>query len=345
MKVAVYEGVKSIKFEERPVPKAGPGEAVVKIKYCGICGTDMHIYFIGDPMIKPGVVLGHENVGTVHELGEGVTGFKIGDRVVAGPPGSCGRCYYCLHGHPNICVNGFPQTNGLGVDGGMAEYMLVREPEGMLFKIPDNVSFEDAVLTDTIATAYRGITQSAFKLGDNVVVSGAGPIGLSAIQIFRMSGARHITSLEVVDARRKLALQLGADVAFDPMSEGDKLGDKISQLYDGIGPDIVVEAAGVPQSFELCLTLTRAGGQLLNLGVTGEPSKVVQALMVVKELSIKSSLAYGGEEVLKILYYLSTGKINTKGLFSGSIPLSDLVEKGFNRLSVDKSLIKVALAP
>jgi len=345
MKVAVYEGVKSIKFEERPIPKAGLGEAVIKIKYCGICGTDMHIYFIGDPMIKPGVVLGHENVGTIHELGEGVTGFKLGDRVVAGPPGSCGKCYYCLHGHPNICVNGFPQTNGLGVDGGMAEYMLVRDPDGMLFKIPDNVSFEDAVLTDTIATAYRGITQSAFKLGDNVVVSGAGPIGLSAIQVLKMAGARHVTSLEVVDARRELALQLGADVAMDPILEGEKLGSMISQLYNGIGPDIVVEAAGVPGSFELCLTLPRAGGQLLNLGVTGEPSRLVQALMVVKELSIKSSLAYGGEEVKKILYYLSTSKMSTKGLFSSSIPLSALVEKGFNRLAADKNLIKVAVAP
>jgi 2-desacetyl-2-hydroxyethyl bacteriochlorophyllide A dehydrogenase len=345
MKVAVYKGIKSIRFEERPIPRAGPGEAVVKIKYCGICGTDMHLYFIGDPMIKPGVVLGHENVGTVYELGEGVTGFKIGDRVVAGPPGSCGKCYYCLHGHPNICVNGFPQTNGLGVDGGMAEYMLVRDARQMLFKIPDNVSFEDAVLTDTIATAYRAITQSAFKLGDNVVVSGAGPIGLSAVQIFRRAGARHITSLEVVAARRKLALQLGADIALDPAAEGDKLGDKISRLYDGIGPDIVVEAAGVPASFELCLTLPRAGGQLLNLGVTGEPSRVVQALMVVKELSIKSSLAYGGEEVQKILHYLSTGKMSTRGIYSGSIPLPDLVEKGFERLSVDKSLIKVAVAP
>jgi threonine dehydrogenase-like Zn-dependent dehydrogenase len=296
-------------------------------------------------MIKPGVVLGHENVGTVHELGEGVTGFRVGDRVVAGPPGSCGRCYYCLHGHPNICVNGFPQTNGLGVDGGMAEYMLVRDPGGMLFKIPDNVSYEDAVLTDTIATAYRGITQSAFQLGDNVVVSGAGPIGLSAIQIFRMGGARHITSLEVVEARRKLALQLGADLALDPTAEGEKLADKLAQLYDGVGPDIVVEAAGIPSSFELCLTLPRAGGQLLNLGVTGEPSTVVQALMVVKELSIKSSLAYGGEEVRKVLYYLSTRKMDTKGLFSGSIPLSALVEKGFDRLAVDKTQIKVAVAP
>jgi threonine dehydrogenase-like Zn-dependent dehydrogenase len=227
----------------------------------------------------------------------------------------------------------------------MAEYMLVKDPGGMLFKIPDNVSFEDAVLTDTIATAYNGIIQSSFRLGDNVVVSGAGPIGLSAIQILKIGGARHITSLEVVGERRKMALQLGADVAFDPKAEGNKLKEKILELYDGIGPDIVVEAAGVPQSFELCLTLPRAGGQILNLGVSTEPSRLVQSMLVPRELSLKFSLAYGGEEVRKVLYYLSTGKMNIKGLYSGAVPLMDLVEQGFNRLARDKSLVKVAVAP
>lgn len=343
MKVAVYEGVKSIKFEERSIPKAGPGEAVIKIKYCGICGTDMHIYFEG--MLPPGIVLGHENVGTVVETGPGVTEFKAGDRVVAGPPGPCGKCYYCLHGKPSICVDGFENTNGLRRDGGMAEYMLVRDARQMLFKIPDSVSFEDAVLIDTIATAYRGIIQSAFRLGDNVVLAGAGPIGLSAIQFLKLGGARHITVLEIVEERRKLAGQYGADLVLDPVKEGSKLADKISALYDGVGADIVFECAGVPQSFELCLTLARASGQVLNLGVTETPASVAPAFIVRRELDIKASLAYGGEEVHKCLYYLSSGKFSTKGLLSDIIPLSDLVEKGFNRLLVDKSLIKVAVAP
>jgi 2-desacetyl-2-hydroxyethyl bacteriochlorophyllide A dehydrogenase len=343
LKVAVYEGVKSIKFEERPIPKAGPGEAVIKIKYCGICGTDMHIYFEG--ILPPGIVIGHENVGTVAEIGPGVSEFKVGDRVVAGPPGPCGKCYYCLHGKPSICVDGFENTNGLRRDGGMAEYMLVKDARQMLFKIPDNVSFEDAVLIDTIATAYRGIIQSVFKLGDNVVLAGAGPIGLSVIQFLKLGGARHITVLEIVEERRKLAGQCGADIVLDPVKEGGKLTDKILALYDGIGADIVFECAGVPQSFELCLTLARASGQVLNLGVTETPASIAQGFIVRRELDIKSSLAYGGEEVHKCLYYLSSGRFSTKGLLSDVIPLSDLVEKGFNRLAVDKSLIKVAVAP
>ncbi len=346
MQAAIYADIQKIRFEDHPIPNAGPGQAVVKIKYCGICGTDMHLYWKGDPMIKPGnLVLGHENVGTISELGPGVDGYKLGDRVVIAPPGPCGKCYYCLHGNPNICINGFPQTNGLGVDGGMEEYMHVSDPAGMFHKIPENVSWEDAVLTDTIATAYRGISVSSFRLGDNVIVSGAGPIGLSVIAILKMSGARHITVLEVVPERRALALQVGADMVLDPIAEGDQLIPKIKGMYGGIGPDFVVEAAGVPQSFELCITLPRAGGQVLNLGVTGEPARVIQALMVVNELSIKSSLAYGGEEVEKVLYFIASGKLSTKGLYSGSIPLPGLVEQGFNRLKRDKSLIKLVLEP
>ena len=141
MKAAVYTAVKTIEFQDRSMLKAGSGEVVVKIKYCGICGTDVHIYFEG--ILPPGIILGHENVGTVAEVGEGVDGWKVGDRVVAGPPGPC-------------------QTNGLRRDGGMAEYMLVKDPKYMLTRIPDNVPFEDAVLMDCIATAYRGIMQSAF---------------------------------------------------------------------------------------------------------------------------------------------------------------------------------------
>lgn len=343
MKAALYSGIENIDIVERPMPKAGPGQAVVKIKLNGICGSDMHVYFHGDPMVKPGIVLGHENVGTVHELGEGVTGFNIGDRVVAGPPGPCGECYNCLHGHSNICNKGFPMTNGLGVDGGEAEYMLVKDPKHMLFKIPDNVSFEDAVLVDTIATAYRGLIVSKFQLGYNIVVSGTGPIGLAAIQLLKIGGAAHIAALEISEARAKLARQLGADVVFSPSESG--IVEKLNNLYDGIGADLVIEAAGQPKSFEMCLNLVRPGGQVLNLGVTGEPATVIQSLMVVRELQLINSLAYTGEEVKKVLYFLSSGKLSTKGLYSGSIPLADIVEKGFKRLAVDKSLIKVAVCP
>jgi len=343
VKAAVYVGDKTIRFEDRPLPKAGPGEAVVKIALCGICGTDLHIYFEG--MLPPGFVPGHENVGIIHEVGEGVEDFTVGDRVVAGPPGSCGRCYYCLHGRPSLCVDGFEQTNGLRRDGGMAEYMLVRDARQMLYRIPDDVTFEDAVLTDTMATALRGLLQSAFRMGDNVVVSGAGPIGLSVIQFLKLGGARHVTALEIVPEKRRLAAELGADLVLDPEVEGDEIAARLVKLYGGVGPDLVVECAGKARSLELCLRLPRAGGQVLNLGAGGEPVTVVPAMLALREIGLVSSLAYSAEEAKLCLDYLASGRFRTTGLLSDIIPLADVVERGFKRLVADRSLVKVAVAP
>ena len=343
MKAALYEAVRTVRFVDRPVPKAGPGEAVVRIGLCGICGTDLHIYFSG--MLPPGIVLGHENVGTIAELGEGVEGLAVGDRVAAGPPGSCSRCYHCLHGRPTLCVDGFEQTNGLRRDGGMAEYMLVKDARQMLYPIPDNVSFEDAVLFDSVATAYRGLTQSAFKMGDNVVVSGAGPIGLAAVQHLRLGGARHITVLEIVEEKRWLAQKFGADLVLDPVAEGAALTDRIMGLYDGVGADLVIECAGVPQSFEVCLSLARACGQVLHLGAGGEKVGLLPWFLTIRELDIKSTLAFGAEEARKCLDLLAAGRFVTEGMLSDVVPLAELVEKGFDRLAANKALVKIAVAP
>ncbi len=343
MKAALYEGAKTIRIVDRPVPEAGTGEAVVKIELCGICGTDLHIYYEG--MFSPGFVPGHENVGVVAQLGQGVAGLSVGDRVVAGPPGSCGRCYHCLRGRPSLCVDGVAQTNGLCRDGGMAEYMLVKDARQMLYPIPDGVSFADAVLTDTMATALRGIVQSSFRMGDNVVVSGCGPIGLSAVQLLELGGARHVTALEVVEEKRALAATLGADLVLDPVAEADTLPERIHSLYAGVGADLVVECAGVPASLELCFNLSRAGGQVLNLGAGGAPVSVVPAMLALREIDLISSLAYTADEARVCLEYLSSRRFRTHGMLSAVIPLADLVEKGLERLVADRSLVKIAVAP
>jgi len=343
VKALLYEGIENASVVDRPMPKAGPGEAVVKIDMCGICGTDMHIYFEG--MLPPPFVPGHENVGTIAELGDGVDGFAVGDRVVAGPPGNCGRCFYCTRGRPNLCVDGFGNTNGLTRDGGMAEFMLVRDARQMLYPIPENVSFEDAVLTDTIATALRAISQSDLALGDNVVVSGAGPIGLAAIQLFKLAGARHVTALEIVPEKRALAAALGADVVLDPAAGGEGLKDRVAALYGSTGPDLVAECAGKAQSLGLCIDLVRNGGQVLNIGAGGEPLSVVPAMLAVREVGLKSSLAYGSQEARLTLDYLAAGRFKTEGMLSDVIPLADVVEQGFKRLKADRSLVKVAVKP
>jgi threonine dehydrogenase-like Zn-dependent dehydrogenase len=346
MKVAVYEGVRSIKLQERPDPKPAPGEVIVKIKYCGICGTDVHAY-LHEGLLPPGLVLGHENVGTIAEIGEGVEGWKVGERVVAGSPGPCGECYYCKHGYSTLCETAFSRTNGLapGHDGGMAEYMKVREPKTMLYRIPDNVSFEDAVLLDPIAVGLRGVLQSKFKLGDNVVVVGGGVIGLGTIQWLKLGGARHITVLQPSPRKRELALKFGADAAFNPLEEGDALEGKIKALYGGIGADVVFECAGTPQALVTSLSLVRGAGQVLVLGVTEEETPVIEAQLVQREVEIKATLAYGEDEIRLCLDFLAQRRFNTEEMVSDIISLDDIVEKGFERLATTKGLVKVVVAP
>jgi len=345
MKVALYEGPKKITLQQRPDPKAGAGEVIIKIKYVGICGSDLHTYLHGGPVIPTGIVLGHENVGTVAEVGAGVKGWQVGNRIIAGAPGPCGECYYCLHGRPTICVNGFPRTNGLARDGGMAEYMVVKDPATMLHKIPDNVSFEDAVLFDIMCVGIKGVRDSSFRFGDNVVVVGAGAIGLSTIQMLKLAGARHITVLQPSAKKRELALKFGADLAFSAAEEGANLQSKIRSLYGGIGADIAFECAGTPDSMQAAISSVRGGGQVLVLGTGSEPIPIIEGLLVLNEIHLKFSLAYSGDDINIFLDMLTKGRIKTEGMVSDIIRLDDIVAKGFERMANTKGLVKVLVAP
>lgn len=345
MKAAVFEGIGKISLRDRPDIEADPGEAIVKIKYCGICGTDTHFYTGGRKPLE-GTVLGHENVGTITQIGQGIDGWKVGERVVVGPPGPCGECYHCRHGHSNICVHALERTNGLapGIDGGMAEYLRVRHPKDMLHRIPDNVSFEDAVLFDTIAVALRGIRASRFKIGDNVLVTGAGAIGLPAIQLLKIGGARHITVVQRSEKKMEFALRVGADMGFSPSIEVATLNEVVKKLYSGIGPEVVFECAGSPLAFELAVGLVRNGGQVMIIGA-GDEAVFSERELMRREVEMKGSLAYTAEDIEICLDYMAKGRFNTEGIVSDIIPLEDIVEKGFNRLLSDRDLIKVLVAP
>jgi threonine dehydrogenase-like Zn-dependent dehydrogenase len=346
MKVAVYEGVRSMRFEERPEPKSGPGEVIVRVKYCGICGSDLHAY-LHEGALPTGLVLGHKVVGTVAEIGEGVKGWHVGERVVVQAGGTCGQCYYCRHGHPNLCVHAFERTNGLspGFDRGLAQYVKVRYPQDMLHRIPDAVSFEDAVLVDTMGVALGGIRKSRFRIGDNVVVVGAGAIGLSAVQLLRIGGASHITVLQPSSKKRGLALKFGADVALNPHEEGADLQKKVMGLYDGIGADVAYECAGTIEAFQSVLGLVKSGGQVLLLGVNEKATPIVEVNLIIREIEVKGSIAYDEIDVRICLDLLAKCRFNTEEMVSEIISLDDVIEKGFERLASSKGLVKVVVAP
>jgi len=346
MKAVLYEGPRKMKVIDIPRPVASEGQVVVKVTLCGICGTDTHSY-MSEGILSPGTVFGHETVGTVAEVGKGVEGFTIGDRVAVGAPGPCPEhCYYCRIGRPTLCLYGFPRTLGIGpgTQGAYSEYLLVRYPDHMLIKIPDSVSDDDAVLFDIFSTAFHAFRRSSFKAGMNTAVVGAGAIGLSMIQILKLSGAGHITAVNRSPKKRQMALGFGADLALSPNEEADISG-KIKSVYDGLGADIVYECAGSPATVGLSVSFARAGGEVILVGTNPEPLSTINEIQIgLFELDLKGSFAYEGDEIRTIFKFMEKGLIVTKGMLNKKFKLEDAAE-ALEELSHTTEPVRYALVP
>jgi len=346
MKAVLYEGPKKMKVIDIPKPVAGAGQVVVKVTLCGICGTDTHSY-MHEGILFPGTVFGHETVGIISEIGSGVEGFKAGDRVAVGAPGSCPEgCYYCRIGRPTLCVNGFPRTLGIGpgTQGAYAEYILAKYPNRMLIKIPDKVKDDDAVLFDIFSTAFHGFKRSSFKSGMNVVVVGAGAIGLSMIQLLKIAGAGHITAVNRALKKRQMALEAGADLALSPNEEKDIAG-KIKSLYNGRGADIVYECAGNPAAVGQAVTMARSGGEVILIGTNPEPLSTINEIQIgLGELDLKGSFAYDEDEIRTVLTFMDKGLIKTKGMLNKKVKL-DEVPAALEELSKTTEPVRYAIVP
>lgn len=294
MKAAVFYGKNDVRIENRPIPNASAGQIVVKIDYCGVCGSDVETYHHDSD--KPVMVLGHENVATVYEIGEGVENFQIGDRVLCGPPSYCAEgCPACRSGRPNICENGFARTAGIGgVDGGYAEYMLIERPANtILIKIPDEVDEKDAVLFDIVCVALHALRRSTFKFGDTVAVSGTGSIGLAAIQLAKAAGARKVIAIGTNSAKRQIIQSYGADECIF-LNECNDLGAAIRDICGAAGgADVTLECAGTKASMMNCLFhVAKRGSQVILVGCVDQPIEdLVFAALLPREIDIISSFA------------------------------------------------------
>lgn len=346
MKAVLYEDPGKMKMTDIPKPIAGAGQVVVKVSLCGICGTDIHAY-MHEGLISPGTVFGHETIGTVAEIGSGVKGFKVGDRVAVGAPGSCPEgCYYCRIGRSTLCINGFSRTQGIGpgTQGAYAEYVLAKYPNRMLINIPDKVTDEDAVLFDIFSTAYHGFKRSSFKAGMNVVVVGAGAIGLSMVQILKLSGAGHITAINRSLKKREIALGFGADLALSPNEEKDIPG-RIKSIYYGLGADIVYECAGSPATVGISVSVARSGGEVILVGMNPEPLSTINELQLgLFELDLKGSFAYDEDEIRTVFRFMEKGFISTKGMLNKKIKLED-APAALEELSKTTEPIRYVLVP
>ena len=342
----VLSGTKQITIEERPLPSPGPGEGVVKIEACGICGSDLHGWEAGGSVYPLGTLMGHEAVGVVEEIGSGISSLKVGDKVAINGFSPCGYCIACRRGLSNACVNNLDRTIGNSdkLDGAFADYIWLPDLEIMTTKMPDHLSFEEGALTEPLATSIHAVRISQFQVGDTVVVAGAGPIGLLAIQALKIGGAGKIIVSQSPGARRELALEFGADEAVNPRDPDNPVGDQVKDITDG-GADVVIECAGVPASFQQCIDMARPGGQVILVGVNEKETPVLPMGIMLGEIQLKGSLAWSHHDFKIAVDMLASGKVQTGPMLSGTIPMDDLEEQGFKRLKTDKSLIKLLVKP
>ena len=252
MRALVFHDKNDIRVDEVPQPRAGVGEAVIRITLTTICGTDLHI-LRGEYPVKPGLIIGHEPVGVIEELGAGVTGFEIGDRVLVGAITPCGQCHGCLSGHQAQCGHGsgFEAVGGWRfgntINGAQAEYLLVPYAQANLAKIPDELSDEQVVLlADIASTGFGGAESGGVRIGDAVVVFAQGPIGLSATAGAKLMGASLIIGVDGDANRLQMSRRMGADVTLN-YKEVDVVHE-VHRLTGG-GVDVAIEALGTQQTF------------------------------------------------------------------------------------------------
>jgi threonine dehydrogenase-like Zn-dependent dehydrogenase len=257
MRAAVFRGLGDIEVADVPTPDPGPGEALVQVHYCGICGSDLEAYETG--MYQPGLIIGHEFAGEIVALGESVRDWAAGDRVTADNVLPCGQCWFCQRGRASLCQEML--SPGITLDGGMAEY--VRLPVQLLHRLPQGVTTRQGALVEPLSIAVHGVRSSALRLGDRALVLGAGPIGLLTMQCALWAGARQVTVVELNPARRALASELGAAVVLNPQT--DNLAVEVGVHTEGLGADVVFVCTAAAAAYQDALTLVRRGGQVFVL--------------------------------------------------------------------------------
>jgi L-iditol 2-dehydrogenase len=346
LKAARFYAPEKIVIEEVDTPQVGPEEVLVQVKAALTCGTDVKMYKRGHPKVRPPITLGHEFAGVVAEVGEKVSDrFKVGNKVTAANSAPCNTCFFCKMGKPNLCESLLDTLIGFSVDGAFAEYIRVpaRIVKQNMYIVPDGVSFEEAALLEPLACAINGNNAANIHIGDTVVVVGSGPIGLAHLQLARLNGASRVIVTDLQETRLGIASNLGADVVVDASKE-DQLS-RVKELTGGLGADVVIEAVGVPQTWELAFKMTRKAGTTLFFGGCPSGSKVTfdTERIHYEDLTLKGIFHHTPQSVLKAYKLISSGRFKGKPLISDRMPLSSLQE-ALQKMGRGES-IKVAIKP
>jgi threonine dehydrogenase-like Zn-dependent dehydrogenase len=351
MRANVFHGVNDLRIEEVEKPQAGAGEAVIRVTLTTICGTDLHIQK-GEYPVAPGLVIGHEPVGVIEELGAGVTGYQLGDRVLIGAITPCGQCRACLSGHSSQCGHG-EGYEALGgwrfgntINGAQAEFLLVPYAQANLAKIPDELTDEQVVLlADIASTGFGGAEAADIKIGDSVVVFAQGPIGLCATAGAKLKGAALIIGIDGDENRLAMARKMGADITLE-YRDVDVVAEVIR--LTGGGADVAIEALGTQQTFESALRCLRPAGTLSSLGVySGKLEIPYEAFAAgIGDHRFVTTLCPGGKERMRrLMESVAHGRIDLTPLLTHSFTL-DQIGEAYELFGGRKDgVLKVAIRP
>jgi len=350
LQALVYHANKDIRLEDWPEPEPGPGEVKLRVTYCGICATDIEEWQFGPLYVQHGtpnplsgrmapIVMGHEVAGRVVKTGPGVERLEAGDRVAVQDVMSCGECYWCRRGDPSSCPR--QAIVGFSADGGLAEYLAW--PAELCVKLPDHVADDEAALVEPAAVAAHGVRRSGVRLGNRVAVLGVGTVGLLTLQTLRAAGAV-VYAVDVKARNLALAAGLGADATIDASSEDP--GQRLLDLTDGIGPDMVFEVSGGAETPVQAIQWVRPRGRVVLVGIYSERPRFSFHDIVGGEKEVVGSVSLEGRDVKEAVRLLSEGKLLVRDLISDVIPLSRVIEDGFERmLSPEKDLFRILIRP
>lgn len=334
MKAAIFEAVgKPLMVKDIPDPIPGPGEIVVSVGRCGICGTDLHMTEGHGYTYPPGTIPGHEFAGEVVAIGKGVESLKIGDRVASLPMTGCGTCRACAEGVPFFCANGMR-----GLPGAFAQYALATARESV--KLPSSLSLADGALIEPLAVGLHGVALAQMSPGARVLVLGAGPIGLGTVFWARRLGAGNIAVSASSRRREQLALAMGADTFLDPQE--DLVAASMAAL--GGAPDVVFECVGLPGLIEQAVNSVRPRGTVTVLGCCSSPDTFTPAAALFKEVRLQFSNTYSVQQFEHVARVLDAGHVEPRLLITDTVSLSSLPET-FEALRQRTTQCKVMVDP
>jgi alcohol dehydrogenase len=325
MKALVYNGPGKRSFEERPKPVLqAPTDAILKMIKTTICGTDLHILKGDVPEVKEGRILGHEGIGVIESLGDAVSNFKIGDKVIISCITADGRCEYCRRAMYSHCENGGWILGHL-IDGTQAEFVRIPFADTSLYAIPHGMDEEAlAMLSDILPTGYEcGVLNGKIKPGDTVAIIGAGPIGLSTLLTAQFHSPSKIIMVDVDEYRLEISKKMGATNTLN--SKKENVIEKVLSMTNGRGVDVAIEAVGIPQTFDYCQKIIAPGGHIANIGVHGKSAELHLEDLWSKNITITTRLV-DTETTPLLLKTVQSGKVQPKSLITHRFKLNETMK-------------------